>query len=121
MFKKGLLAAGLMVAAVASAPQPASAGTSVNVGIGIGGGWGGYRCGWFNNWCGHPYGWQPVYAGPPPATRLTCREGARVVWNHGFNNVMPVSCTWSAFIYDATRQGHHWRVRVNPWNGRVFW
>lgn len=110
MLKKALVAAGLVLAVVAAAPQQASAKTTVNIGIGVGGG---YACGPYNNWCGRPW------VGPRPG-RLSCKQGARIVWNHGFNRVMPLSCGWKVYVYDATRGGRHWRVKVNPWNGRMW-
>jgi hypothetical protein len=120
MFKKGLAAAGFLAAALAAAPQTASAGTTVNVGVG--GGWG-YRCGYYNHWCGHPYGWgyHPYGWYAPGPGRLSCAQAARIVWNHGFSHVVPVRCGGPWDIYDATRGGRHWRVRVNVWNGRIAW
>ena len=127
MFFKATLAAGLVAAALAVAPQAASANTSIN--IGINGGWGhsGYRCGWANHWCNYPpYGYRPgpvYYGGPiyaPGPARLGCSAGARIVWNHGFNNVQALSCGGPVLVYDATRNGRHWTVRINPWNGRIL-
>lgn len=132
MIFKSAVAAGLLAAAVAVAPQAASAKTTINVGIGAGGGWApGYQCNWANNWCHPRPGWNPgpgyyynpgpvMSYGPPPARRMSCATGARVIWNHGYNNVHALSCGRDVLVYDATRYGRHWRLRINAWTGRMI-
>ena len=33
---------------------------------------------------------------------------------------MLFKATMGTYIYDATRSGRHWTVRVNPWTGGVM-
>jgi hypothetical protein len=139
MFAKFKLVAGVLAAVVALAPLPASAKTTVHVGIGVGGwgypGWGyGHRCwntpynrcGWgyyhyrpyyppVVNYYYNPY---PAYGYPPPsAYRVSCGAAKSIVYRSGYGHVAVVDCGGKYHVFNATRNGHYFRLRVNAWNG----
>ena len=138
MLAKFKLAAGVLAAFVALAPLPASAKTTVHVGVGFGGGWGypgwgyGHRCwNWAYGRCGwgyRPY-YPPVvnyyynpypdygYPPPPPAYRVSCNAAKSIVYHSGYGHVSVVDCGGKYHVFNATRNGHYYRLRVNSWNG----
>ena len=140
MFAKFKLAAAVLAAALAFVPLSASAKTTVHVGIGGGWGYPGWghggqcwnthygRCGWgyyhyrpyyyrpYVNYYYNPY---PAYGYPPPvaAYRVSCGAAKSIVYRSGYGHVSVVDCGGKYHVFNATRHGHYYRLRVSAWNG----
>jgi len=50
---------------------------------------------------------------------IGCREGARIVFQRGFNRVVPIDCGGDVYTYRGWRGGEPWRVRIDSDTGRI--
>jgi hypothetical protein len=50
---------------------------------------------------------------------IGCREGARMVFRHGFNRVVPIDCGGDFYTYRGWRGGEPWRIRIDADTGRI--
>ena len=50
---------------------------------------------------------------------ISCAQGARIIRNRGFSNVIQRNCRGRTFTYDAWRRGRQYRVSVRARDGLV--
>ena len=131
MFKKFLMAAGL-VAAFAVSAQVAEAKVKVTIGIGEPGGYCYYnydpfRCG------GYGYYPRPGYFVPHPGSgyddgygdeygyrdRVSCNEARLIVRERGFRDVRTTHCGGNLHTFMARKKGNVFRIKVYSRNGRI--
>lgn len=136
MFVKGTLAAGILAAVLAFAPEAATAKTKVQIGIGGGSDWcfhhpysascryghGYYRppvgYGYYNP----PVGYYDPYYLPTPRyrhARISCGEAREIVKDHGYRKVRTRNCGGPASSFVGVKNGGLWLVKVNTRNGRL--
>lgn len=103
MIKTMVIAAALSVAMVVASPvSPArAADPDVDISIGLGGG----------------YDPGPNYW--PARTRISCREGRRIVASAGFRRVRPMDCQGSEYAYYGFRRDSMYKITLKSRSGRV--
>lgn len=52
-------------------------------------------------------------------TRITCREGRRIVSSRGFRDVRPLDCGTRTLVYTARERGAPVEVTVSARNGQI--
>lgn len=52
--------------------------------------------------------------------KMNCVEAARVLRSYGYRVERQVRCTGDRYIFIARRDGQRFRVRFDPWTGRVL-
>jgi hypothetical protein len=103
MIKTTLIAGAVSLGMMLATPiAPARADTNVDIGIGLGGRY--HDPG--------PYHW-------PARTRISCREGARIVRSIGFRRVRPTDCSGSGYAYRGFRRGGLYEIEIRSSSGRV--
>lgn len=70
-------------------------------------------------WIGSGYWKGPGYYGGRYRTYVSCREGAWIVDNNGYNWVRPVNCFPRYYEYQALRWGARYIVRVDARWGNI--
>ena len=51
--------------------------------------------------------------------RISCADGARLIRNRGFRDVVPRDCRGRFFVYRAWRARHRYEISIDSRNGRV--
>jgi hypothetical protein len=51
--------------------------------------------------------------------RISCADGARLIRNRGFREVVPRDCRGRYFVYRASRGRDRFEISINSRNGRV--
>ena len=87
------LAAGLLLTPVGDL-SPANASVTVNVNIGVG-------------------------SNLNFGRGITCSQGARIIRDRGYRNVVQRSCRGAVFVYRADRRGSRYEINVRSRDGRV--
>ena len=52
--------------------------------------------------------------------RISCRQGARLVWDNGFYDVRVRDCRGSTYTYFGRRKGKRYIIEVNAKRGRII-
>jgi hypothetical protein len=120
---KTLFAAGALALGLAAAFPAPAAQADVSVGIGLGvyppapAGWGGYGYGYGygNGYGGYEGGYGGSYHRPPPVHGgwVSCRDGRRILWRHGYQGIEVESCRAGFYRYTAWRNGKRYVMAVD--------
>jgi hypothetical protein len=114
MITKSLIAAGAVIASLATFAPVQQAEAKVHIDVGVGLGVGGFYPGYPGYGYGYGYGYAPVvdpyYGG---GYGISCGKGRKIVKWAGFYNVNPMSCGGPVFIYEAWKAGNPYKVKVN--------
>ena len=51
--------------------------------------------------------------------RISCVDGARLIRDRGFREVVPRDCRGRYFVYRASRARHRYEISIDSRNGRV--
>lgn len=51
--------------------------------------------------------------------RISCVDGARLIRDRGFREVVPRDCRGRYFVYRASRGRHRYEISIDSRNGRV--
>lgn len=120
---KPILVVALATMAMAAGVASAQAGHRTGVGFGFGFGFESEDCAWlgrtyhcFGPHIGNPhYGRHEHFA----YTHMACGEARRRVQDRGFRKIKTENCTGKNYTFIATKKGHHYRVKVNAFTGRI--
>ena len=80
-------------------------------------------CEWIgrNYHCFGPHYIRPYHMAPhnEAYNRMTCDEARWRVRERGFHKIKTEKCVGKNYTFFATKKGHHYRVKVNAFTGRI--
>lgn len=93
-------------------------------GVGFGFGFESEDCQWVSKTkyhCFGPHFGNPHYVRPhhQAYSHMACGEARRRLLDRGFRKIKTVDCQGKNYSFVATRKGHHYRVTVNAFTGRM--